>query len=46
MKILITGITGLCKCSFLDYLNTVEPGSEVLGIARDMDELIKAVTQI
>jgi len=42
MKILITGITGFVSAHFLDYLNIVEPGSEVLGIARDMDEFDKS----
>lgn len=42
MKILITGITGFVSSHFLDYLNIVEPGSEVMGIARDMDEFDKS----
>lgn len=32
MRILITGITGFVSSYFLDYLNTVEPGAEVMGI--------------
>lgn len=42
MRILITGITGFVSTHFLDYLNVVEPGSEVMGIARHMDEFDKA----
>ncbi len=34
MKILITGVTGFVAAHFLEYLNTAEPGAEVLGIAR------------
>ncbi|MBS1497035.1 MAG: GDP-mannose 4,6-dehydratase [Bacteroidetes bacterium] len=32
MKILITGIAGFAARHFLDYLNVIEPGSEVAGI--------------
>ena len=42
MKLLITGITGFVSSHFLDYLNIVEPGSEVMGIARDMDSFDKS----
>lgn len=42
MKLLITGITGFVSSHFLDYLNTVEPGSEVMGIARSLDEFDKS----
>jgi GDP-4-dehydro-6-deoxy-D-mannose reductase len=41
MRILITGITGFVSCHFLDYLNVIEPGSEVMGIARHMDDFDK-----
>jgi GDP-4-dehydro-6-deoxy-D-mannose reductase len=41
MKLLITGITGFVSAHFLDYLNKVEPGSQVMGIARDMEEFDK-----
>ena len=42
MRILITGITGFASSHFLDYLNKVEPGSEVMGIARNIDEFDKS----
>ncbi|NOT90689.1 GDP-mannose 4,6-dehydratase [Ferruginibacter sp.] len=42
MKILITGITGFVSSHFLDYLNVTEPGSEVMGIARNIDEFDKS----
>ena len=42
MRILITGITGFVSSHFLDYLNVVEPGSEVMGIARNMDAFDKS----
>jgi GDP-4-dehydro-6-deoxy-D-mannose reductase len=38
MKILITGITGFVSAHFLDYLNVVEPGAAVMGVARNIDE--------
>jgi GDP-4-dehydro-6-deoxy-D-mannose reductase len=41
MRILITGITGFVSAHFLDYLDKVEPGSEVMGIARDIEEFDK-----
>ena len=41
MRILITGITGFVSSHFLDYLNITEPGSEVMGIARDIEEFDK-----
>lgn len=43
MKILITGITGFVSSHFLDYLNTVEPGSEVVGIARNIEQFDKSL---
>lgn len=42
MKILITGVTGFVGLHFLDYLNTKEPGSSVLGIARHIAGLDSA----
>jgi GDP-4-dehydro-6-deoxy-D-mannose reductase len=42
MRIMITGITGFVGIHFLDYLNVTEPGSEVMGISRHMDEFDKA----
>jgi len=42
MKILITGITGFVSSHFLDYLNVTEPGSKVMGIARDIEEFDKS----
>ncbi len=42
MKILITGITGFVSTHFLDYLNTTEPGSRVMGIARNIDGFDKS----
>lgn len=41
MKILITGITGFVSAHFLDYLNVVEPGAAVMGVARNIDEFDK-----
>ncbi len=32
MKILITGFAGFVSTHFLDFLQTVEPGSEILGV--------------
>lgn len=42
MRILITGITGFVSSHFLDYLNVTEPGSDVMGIARDIEEFDKS----
>lgn len=35
MKILITGFSGFVSTHFLEFLHTVEPGAEVLGIDKD-----------
>jgi GDP-4-dehydro-6-deoxy-D-mannose reductase len=42
MRILITGITGFVSSHFLDYLNVTEPDSNVMGIARDIEEFDKS----
>ena len=38
MKILITGFTGFVSAHFLEYLNTAEPDSIVLGIDKNMPD--------
>ena len=39
MKLLITGFTGFVSAHFLDLLNTLEPGAEVLGVDKNPPDL-------